>query len=470
MIDILFILIFAPLLGAVCLSVVQSEHKDTYRNCRDVGMVTAVMVCVLSLYVFFSSDTFYNITLLPQIYLNYTVNANALSKYYILGISVATCLAIWSCYFTPSRNLKSFMFIMLMLEFFAINILVVDNIIIMLMIFEIVFYTIILQVYGVGRKQGRRNVLWLVLLSFLGMFTVLDIVFESKTANLGFLSFQSIPVNSWWILLVSFLWRLPLCVSDGWYRNISANVRLPYFVFLSVIFMQLGFYMIMRINLMTFGQVVDSCRVWLIVFALGCMMWAWIGIVRAVCVKSAIAKLVMGASALAVATVLVMSRDSVVLANYYIVSTAVAVSGLGAVCNMVCERYGSIKYVDIRTQSIRTPLCVFVAFMCVGSLGFAPLTAGFVVLVGMLDVWGAYHIFALASVGAGLLVASVGGIYILYVVFFSHTVSRKDTVVRMRRGEYGMMAMIFVIVLLQGIFFMEIVSPLQRYLSDLGIF
>ncbi len=476
MIEVLPVIIFAPLLGAVCASLVQGQGvapEVLSRNCRAVGMLTTGMVFVLSVLLYFNDNSVYIVPLIPDIYLNYNLYANAFSKYFILGVSLCAFMTVWVSYFSKVENIRAFIFTLLVLEFLAINIFLTENIMVLVMLLEMAFYVIVLQVYTINDRRGAVQLLILVILSLMSMIAVLSIVFTANTADISSIAYQ-LPYDrdktiEWWILLISFMGRFPVFILDGWYRLLIDRVNLCFLGFVATYPIVISLYAIMRVHIFAFGNMSDIYANWVIWGALLCMAGAWGKAVWERDIKHGIGGLVKGTGGLVLATVFMLNQDSAILSTFFIVSYAISICGLLAVMSILCNRYQSTIINDIVHQDMRVPGILLAGLLCMGALSFMPFTAGFVSFVGMLGIWGAYNIWLFVGVVVAMVGASVLCTYYYYVVFFNSGVSRNTDIIPLRKAEYWFIRSLICIIVIQGVFPLWFMQPLTAYMYTIGL-
>ncbi len=472
MIDILPIILFAPLLGAIGVSLVQGQGGTPDRNCRDVGMLTTGMVFVLSILLYVGEDPIsYSVGLIPDIFLNYNLHANMFSKYFILGMTLCAAMTIWVSYFSEVKNIRGFIFTLLILEFLAINIFLTDNIMVLVMLSEIAFYVIVLQVYTIDDRRGAIQLLILVVLSLISMIAVLSIVFTTKTADMSSTAYN-IPVNmdiEWWILLISFMGRFPVFILDGWYKLLVDRVSLYFLGFVATYPAIIAIYAIMRVHIFVFDHIADKYSLWVILGALVCMGGAWIQTPRQRDIKHGISGLVKGTFGLVLATMFIGTPQAMILSIFFIVSYSISICGLLAVMGIMCHRYGSTHIDDIVGKHMRIPGVLLTGLLCMGALTFMPFTAGFVSFMGMIKVWASYNILLFIGVIISMMVSMISCAYFCYAVFFSNQVSHNSDIISLRKSEYWFVRSLICVILIQGIFSLWFMQPLRTFMDTMGV-
>lgn len=468
MIEILPVIIFAPLLGAVCVSLVQGDDSVILsRNCRDVGMLSTGMVFILSVLVYMDNDTHYVISLISDIYLNYNIHANVFSKTFILGITLCAAMTVWVSYFAKVTNVRAFVFTVLILEFLAINIFLAQNIIMLVMLVEISFYIIVLQVYSINDRRGAYQLLFIVFVSLLGMISVLSIVFTAKTADLSVLGdiLDGDYNIQWWVLLVSFMCRLPVFLLDGWYRLLIHRSSICFTGFVATYPAVISLYAIIRVNIFTFEQIATLYAPWIMGFAILCMVVSWIQSARETDIRHSIGGLIKGSFALAMATIFIMEQPPLILCIYFIVSYTISIGGLLAVISIMCSRYNSTVLSEIANNKMRLPEMSIAGLLCMGAIGFMPFSAGFVSFMGILNVWSIHNTYIFMIVSISMVGACILSAYFYFVVFFNNKVSRNTQILFLKRSEYWFVRTLICIILLQGVLPVVFIAPLQSYIQ-----
>ena len=264
---ILLSLLFVPVIGLLTVSVYSrmSEihlSKNYIRQIKFIGLLTSIINLLISLIIFIKFDFSYNQFQFVQKYnnLNYYdfyLGIDGLSVYFILLTCIIMPISLLSNWTSISKNVKSYVIILLLLETFLLLVFLALDILLYYIFFESILFPLFILVGLYGSSNKIRASFYLFLYTLIGsLFLLLSII--SMYTITGVTDFDSLFKTNFdyyfqffifYGIFLSFAVKTPTIFLNNWLLKAHVESPLGGSLILASVVLKLSLYGIVRLIL-----------------------------------------------------------------------------------------------------------------------------------------------------------------------------------------------------------------------------
>lgn len=478
----LSIVIFAPILGGLAISMASDESGVLERNSKYTTLFTTFMTLIFSLLVMFEMNTENagiqleeRINILPNFFINYVVGVDWVSILFIvLTTSLSFVIALINVNYTSEKT-KYFSIALLLIEGFVIGAFASQNLMLFFLFFEAILIPLFILIGLRGLTKEKETAFRFALISmFSAMITlpaILIIVFRASTGyipDLATMEFTGYIIDFvWWALFIGYAIRLPVIPLHSWYVNVLNHSTIPVALFIAVILSKVGLYALFRINVSLFPNIAFEYSNIVVILAFLTALYGLIVIIKLENLIKTVGYLAMVFVNVSLITLFLLTSKGIIASVFHALTSSIFAASLFIVYSLIEQKHNTVNIKDLGGLYKTMPrLSIFNFLITSSSLGL-PLTAGFASL--MLVMIATFNYSLLYGVMVVFLFTFMAGVMInMHSKVFWSLTKKAD------KGDVDMEAFIFMfvisfIIILVGILPNSIIQPVEQVIWSLVV-